>query len=84
MYTHFATADDPEPALFNDQRERFEEALAVMKELQPGAEPVPQAQILRTQRQRGAAARFARWYDLVRPGLLLYGIVRRRSRRRYR
>ena len=71
IYTHFATADDPESTLFAEQRARFEHALAEIEVLAP--------------RRRGrfvhaansaALLRDARvWYDRVRPGLLLYGLV---------
>ncbi len=69
VYTHFATADDPASALFDQQRVRFERALGELGAL--GGRP----------RYRHAAnsAAFLRdsrvWYDRVRPGLLLYGIV---------
>jgi alanine racemase len=69
VYTHFATADDPESALFEQQRVRFDRALETIAGL--GAAP----------RYRHAAnsAAFLRdarvWFDRVRPGLLLYGIV---------
>ena len=69
VYTHFATADEPGSPLFDQQRERFTRALAVLADL--GARP----------RYRHAAnsAAFLRdsrvWYERVRPGLLLYGIV---------
>src|SRR5437667_3130735 len=33
VYTHFATADDPESPLFNDQRRRFERALKDIEEI---------------------------------------------------
>src|SRR5213080_2798146 len=33
VYTHFATADDPESALFEEQRVRFERVLKAIKEL---------------------------------------------------
>src|SRR5438876_7441769 len=33
VYTHFATADDPESPLFNDQRVRFERALKDIEEI---------------------------------------------------
>ena len=40
VYTHFASADMPESPLFNDQRERFEQALKTMvalaNEIGPG------------------------------------------------
>jgi alanine racemase len=69
VYTHFATADDPASALFDQQRVRFERALGELAAL--GGRP----------RFRHAAnsAAFLRdsrvWYDRVRPGLLLYGVV---------
>jgi len=69
VYTHFATADDLASTLFTDQRERFESALKVVNEL--GAKP-----ILRHAANSAAMLRDSRvWYDVVRPGLLLYGIV---------
>lgn len=69
VYTHFATADDPESPLFNEQRDRFEAALTVVNEL--GGKP-----ILRHAANSAALLRDSRvWYDVVRPGLLLYGIV---------
>jgi alanine racemase len=69
VYTHFATADDPESTLFAEQRVRFERALADIAALGGRA------------RYRHAcnSAAFLRdsrvWYDRVRPGLLLYGVV---------
>ena len=69
VYTHFATADDPEHPAFAEQRERFEHALAQLPAL--GITPryrhaANSAALLRDERV---------WYDFVRPGLLLYGIV---------
>jgi alanine racemase len=69
VYTHFATADDPEHPAFNDQRERFEKACATLPSLgisAPFRHAANSAALLRDQRV---------WYDFVRPGLLLYGIV---------
>jgi alanine racemase len=69
VYTHFATADDPDLPLFNEQRVRFEAALKVVTEL--GARPA-----LRHASNSAALLRDSRaWYDVVRPGLLLYGVV---------
>lgn len=65
VYTHFATADDPEHELFNTQRLRFEEAVKTMDVRVP-RHAANSAAILRDSRV---------WYDIVRPGLLLYGIV---------
>src|SRR5262245_54076445 len=80
VYTHFASADVPESPVFNDQRERFESAWTVVNELVPKAQsPDSQAQsprILRHACNSAALLRDSRvWYDAVRPGLLLYGIV---------
>jgi len=69
VYTHFATADEPESPAFDQQRERFEAAWGRLKDLgiAPGVRHAANsAAILRDERV---------WYDFVRPGLLLYGIV---------
>jgi alanine racemase len=69
VYTHFATADDPEHPLFNEQRERFERATAKLAEL--GIRPR-----LRHAANSAALLRDERvWLDFVRPGLLLYGVA---------
>ena len=89
IYTHFATADDPESALFNNQRTRFEKALAEIADLNRGAREerrvndrsaisAPSAVFSSYTHAANSAAllRDSRvWYDRVRPGLLLYGIV---------
>ncbi len=69
LYTHFATADVPEHPLFEQQRLRFARAIDDVAAL--GGKPryrhaCNSAALLRDSRV---------WYDLVRPGLLLYGIV---------
>ena len=70
IYTHLATADDPEQALFNEQRVRFEEAVKTALEL--GVAKT----VLRHASNSAALLRDSRvWYDFVRPGLLLFGIV---------
>ena len=70
IYTHFATADDPEHALFGEQRLRFEEAVRTVQAL---GVPKP---LLRHAANSAALLRDSRvWYDFVRPGLLLFGIV---------
>jgi alanine racemase len=70
IYTHFATADAPDLPLFNEQRVRFEEAIATVQSL--GA---PRS-VLRHACNSAALLRDSRvWHDIVRPGLLLYGIV---------
>jgi alanine racemase len=75
VYTHFASADVPESPVFNDQRERFETAWSVVQGLivDRGLQP---AGVLRHACNSAALLRDSRvWYDAVRPGLLLYGIV---------
>lgn len=69
VYTHFATADEPESPLFDQQRVRFERSLSDVAAI--GARPR-----YRHAASSAALLRDARtWYDLVRPGLLVYGIV---------
>jgi alanine racemase len=69
LSTHFASADVPDSPVFDEQRMRFDAALATVARL--GGRPrvrhaANSAAILRDSRV---------WYDAVRPGLLLYGIV---------
>lgn len=69
VYTHFATADQPDHPAFTDQRLRFETVLAALPGLGIAAavrHAANSAAMLRDERV---------WYDFVRPGLLLYGIV---------
>lgn len=90
VYTHFASADEPDSPLFNAQRVRFERALAEIDDIQrrvrgerredafsagsadsafgrrPYIHACNSAALLRNSRV---------WFDRVRPGLLLYGIV---------
>jgi alanine racemase len=69
VYTHFATADDPDSPIFGEQRVRFERALEDIAAL--GARPR-----YRHAANSAATLRDSRvWYDRVRPGLLLYGVV---------
>jgi alanine racemase len=69
VYTHFACADDPEAQSFEDQRVRFEQALAALDRY--GIRPK-----IRHAANSAATLRDRRtWFDFVRPGLLLYGIV---------
>ena len=77
-YTHFATADEPETPFFEQQRVNFEAALKVIEELRGGGPPEggPYGKVLIHAANSAATLRDSRvWYDLVRPGLLLYGIV---------
>jgi alanine racemase len=70
VYTHFATADDPASPLFEQQRTRFERAVAEVAAVSgvrpPSLHAANSAALLRDSRV---------WYDRIRPGLLLYGIV---------
>jgi alanine racemase len=79
VYTHFASADVPESPVFSDQRERFENAWSVVQELLSKNEsriPNPQSRVFRHACNSAALLRDSRvWYDAVRPGLLLYGII---------
>jgi alanine racemase len=69
VYTHFATADEPESPFLDEQRARFDRASAALGVLGlRGAtrHAANSAALLRDTRT---------WYDWIRPGLLLYGIV---------
>ena len=69
VHTHFGTADEPGHQLFEMQRTRFEGACRVLDAL--GAGPR-----LRHAANSAALLRDSRvWFDYVRPGLLLYGLV---------
>lgn len=67
IYTHFATSDETDAGLFEEQRRRFAGALGRLRRM--GARPpmvhaANSAALLRDP---------ACWHDAVRPGLLLYG-----------
>ncbi|MGH8637426.1 MAG: alanine racemase [Burkholderiales bacterium] len=69
VYTHFATADTPDHPAFALQRERFDTVLGQLPSLGIPASvrhAANSAALLRDERI---------WYDFVRPGLMLYGIV---------
>jgi alanine racemase len=69
VYTHFATADVPGDPLFDQQRERFDHVRRVVPGLGLHAaawHAANSAALLRDSRT---------WYDFVRPGLALYGVV---------
>ena len=68
VYTHFATADEPDSPLFQTQRDRFEQVLGRLPQL--GVTPR-----LRHAANSAATLRDSRvWYDMVRPGLMMYGV----------
>ena len=77
VYTHFASADVPESPVFNTQRERFDVAWSVVEELSRESRiPNPESPVFRHACNSAALLRDSRvWFDAVRPGLLLYGIV---------
>jgi alanine racemase len=69
VYTHFATADAPDHPAFGEQRLRFDAVCARLPALGipiHARHAANSAALLRDERV---------WYDFVRPGLLLYGIV---------
>ncbi len=69
VHTHFGAADEPANTSFETQRTRFETACRTLDEL--GAGPR-----LRHAANSAALLRDSRvWFDFVRPGLLLYGLV---------
>jgi alanine racemase len=69
VYTHFATADEPESPFLDEQRGRFDRAIAAL-----GAMGL--RDVRRHAANSAALLRDSRtWYDWLRPGLLLYGIV---------
>jgi alanine racemase len=69
VYTHFATAEDHEHPLFHEQRDRFDAARATLATLGFGPLTVHAANSAALLRDEHV------WFDAVRPGLLLYGVV---------
>ena len=69
VHTHFATADEPGSQAFEQQRTRFDGLAATLDALGSGPR-------LRHAANSAALLRDSRaWFDFVRPGLLLYGLV---------
>jgi alanine racemase len=79
VYTHFASADVPESPVFEQQRTHFDEAWTIVSARSaPGIAPDKHGhrRVLRHAANSAALLRDSRvWFDVVRPGLLLYGIV---------
>jgi alanine racemase len=78
VFTHFASADEPESPVFNTQRERFDAACDVVSAFRRTSEMESgfSRMIIKHASNSAALLRDSRvWYDAVRPGLLLYGIV---------
>jgi alanine racemase len=69
VYTHFATADDPDLPLFQEQRSRFDRVLLKLPELGVTPRLIHAANSAATLRDSRV------WFDFVRPGLLMYGVV---------
>ena len=77
VFTHFASADEPDSAVFNTQRERFDAAYDVVASgVSRKGPPEGGHYVMKHASNSAALLRDSRvWYDAVRPGLLLYGIV---------
>jgi len=77
VYTHFASADVAESPVFSTQRERFDVAWSVVDELcRESRIPNLDPRVFRHACNSAGLLRDSRvWFDAVRPGLLLYGIV---------
>jgi alanine racemase len=89
VYTHFATADDPASPLFGEQRVRFERALTEIQNMNRGERKERGENVFSASSASSAVKRWyvhaansaallrdsRVWYDRVRPGLLLYGLV---------
>jgi len=76
IYTHFATADEPESPFFDMQRTNFEAALKTIESIADPKGPRRSGRVLIHAANSAATLRDSRvWYDMVRPGLMLYGIV---------
>jgi alanine racemase len=69
VYTHFATADTPGDALFAEQRRNFATARRMLADLGIGPHRVHAAN------SAALLADASVWFDMVRPGLLLYGVA---------
>jgi alanine racemase len=69
VYTHFATADALDDGFFEEQRRRFETAIVALA--RAGVRPAWRHAANSAALLRDAGV----WYEGVRPGLLLYGIV---------
>jgi alanine racemase len=68
IYSHFATADDPDPTVMQEQHRRFEEAIAQIKAT--GINPP----CLHLANSAATLTNPALHYDIVRVGLAVYGL----------
>jgi alanine racemase len=69
VYTHFATADEPANELFTRQRRNFKAADRVLAGL--GA----RGYVRHAANSGALLSEPSTWFDLVRPGLLMYGVA---------
>lgn len=69
VFTHFATADDPENAFFYEQNERFETFLTWLKEL--GINP----NLIHSANSATALRKVSSLYNMVRYGISMYGLA---------
>ncbi|MBW4577230.1 MAG: alanine racemase [Aphanothece sp. CMT-3BRIN-NPC111] len=79
IYSHLATADDPDPSCMRQQQERFQEAIRFLLSLDTGYSTSVYAKGMNSPRLHFAnsAATLtdpALHYDMVRVGLALYGL----------
>lgn len=82
VYTHFASADMPESDVFDRQRVNYDAAVETVRALLENGATVrgngasDRPTFLRHAANSAATLRDSRvWYDVIRPGLLLYGLV---------
>jgi alanine racemase len=68
IYSHFATADEPDDTTLRRQHQRFETAIAQIRQDGQPLPPLHMANSAATLRDR------ALHYDRIRPGLCLYGL----------
>lgn len=68
LYSHLATADSPEKSVMNQQHQRFESAIAILKDM--GIE-IP---CLHLANSAGTLSDKSLHYDMVRVGLAVYGL----------
>jgi alanine racemase len=69
VYTHLATADVPESTWMDEQRQRFDRSVAALAAM--GLSGLTRHMALSAAILRDTRS----WYEFVRPGLLLYGVV---------
>jgi len=67
LWTHFATADEPDPSFFSEQLSRFDELAARLRERHPGL-------LLHAANSAATIRDPAAHYDMVRCGVAIYGL----------